>query len=75
MIFLNCMKFFITINGDNDCRVFTVKTDGPLTFLKRVRDETTVDPKTLKFCYERLKYVFLYVLPISKVAVYCFFSW
>ncbi|XP_053993632.1 uncharacterized protein LOC128884335 isoform X2 [Hylaeus volcanicus] len=36
-------------------RVFTVKTEGVLTFLKNLKDETTIDPKILKFCSERLR--------------------
>uniref|UniRef100_A0A0G4HEZ2 DNA 5'-3' helicase n=1 Tax=Chromera velia CCMP2878 TaxID=1169474 RepID=A0A0G4HEZ2_9ALVE len=36
-------------------RLFEVHSEGPLAFLRDLEEETQVDGKTLKFCYERLK--------------------
>eukprot|EP00917_Polyrhabdina_sp_WS-2016_P025658 GHVP01055207.1.p1 GENE.GHVP01055207.1~~GHVP01055207.1.p1 ORF type:complete len:839 (+),score=130.82 GHVP01055207.1:868-3384(+) len=36
-------------------RVFTVKSEGPLTFLRQFEAETNISPRTLKFCYQRLQ--------------------
>lgn len=43
-----------------------VESEGPLTFLRGLSDSQGVDPKTLRFCYDRLQSLLL-TLEISEV--------
>jgi len=60
-------------------RVFEVQSEGPLSFLHKLEQETSIEAKTLKFCYERLRSLLNTVrvtnldefTPLTLVADFC----
>eukprot|EP01071_Lankesteria_metandrocarpae_P012565 Lankesteria_metandrocarpae@DN6040_c0_g1_i1.p1 len=60
-------------------RVSEVKSDGPLSFQRHLEESVKLEPRTLKFCYERLKSLLNTVnvvnldefTPLTLVADFC----
>ncbi|EZG56010.1 DNA repair helicase [Gregarina niphandrodes] len=69
----------IIVYLDDYIRQFKVVTEGPLSFLKKLEEKTTISSDTLQHFYERLKNLFISLqvtdireyMPLTKIADFC----